>query len=157
MEKYRISSKTLAVLPISKTRTKVYEREDIIIVDQNVQKIIEENCYYYGSSYDLRKKYTEKLIGVTHKSPIVIEDSSNIIFFPTCSPRLKTCGWISLNNLAENKRIGDCSQIKFLNNVSINLDVSNNVIDHQILRSARLESISRKRQLELTKILSKTI
>ena len=32
MEKYRISSKTLAVLPISKNRTKVYENDDIIIL-----------------------------------------------------------------------------------------------------------------------------
>ena len=157
MEKYRISSKTLAVLPISKNRTKVYENDDIIIVDQNVQKIIEENCSYYGSSYNLRKEYTEKLIGVTHKSPIIIEDASNIIFFPTSSPRLRECGWISLNNLESNKQVGDFSQITFFNNLKVNLNVSNRIINNQILRSTRLESIARKRQLELTKNLSKNL
>lgn len=83
---YTINKKTLAIVPISEKSSKIYEKDNIIIVPKSSQKLIEENCMYYGSSYNGRKKGTVDLIGVTHKSPIVIEETHGLIFFPTCSP-----------------------------------------------------------------------
>ena len=146
---YKINNKTLAIIPINKEKTKIYENNNVIVVRINSQEIIKENCEYYGSSYEGRKKGTTELIGITHKSPIIIEDTSNIIFFPTSSPRLKTCSWISLNNLENYEKYDDSSILTFQNELKIQVPVSNKIIDHQVLRATRLESVSRHRKKEI--------
>lgn len=149
MVNYKINTKTLAIIPISNTKTKIYESDDVLIVDKNAKRIISENCEYYGSSYEGRKKGTVDLIGVTHKSPILVEDSNNIIFFPTCSPRLKECSWISLNNLDTYNKLENESVIKFNNDLTIKIPVSSKIINNQVLRATRLESVLNKRRAEL--------
>lgn len=146
MNNYKINKCTLAIIPIAKNKSKIYEKSNVIIVRKNTEQIIRENCEYYGSSYEGRKKGTTDLIGVTHKTPIIIEDTNNIIFFPTSSPRLKNCSWISLNNLESYEEYDDQSILKFENELKIQLPVSNKIIDNQVLRATRLESVSRKRK-----------
>ncbi|MCI8498576.1 MAG: hypothetical protein HFG33_04170 [Bacilli bacterium] len=146
MENYTISSKTLAIMPINKKRSKVYENENAFVVEKNARKIIAENCEYYGSSYEGRKKGTMELIGITHKAPILIEDSENLIFFPTSSPRLNDCGWVSLNNLDSYTPYDDESIIRFHNNLTLQVHASNKIINNQVLRATRLESIIYKRK-----------
>lgn len=151
METYQINSKTLAIMPLGKKTSKVYENENIIIVDKSANRIIAENCEYNGCSYAGRKKGTMELIGVTHKAPILIQEEKNLIFFPTCSPRIKDCAWISLNNIESYKPYDDESLITFNNNFVLKVNVSNQIIDHQVLRSTRLESVLHKRRNELKK------
>ena len=151
MNSYRINKSTLAVIPIENNKTKIYEIDDVIIIDRNSKKIIEDNCEYYGSSYEGRRKGTTELIGVTHKSPIMIEESNNLVFFPTCSPRLKECAWISLNNVDNYSKYDNNSIIRFCNNLTLELKVSNKIINNQILKATRLESVLRKRKEELKK------
>lgn len=146
---YTINKKTLAIVPISERSSKVYERDDIIIISKNSQKLIEENCEYYGSSYSGRKKGTVDLIGVTHKSPIIIEETNGIIFFPTSSPRLKTCSWLSLNNIDNFQKNENNTIITFDNDLKIKLPVSNKIINNQILRATRLESVMYRRKKNL--------
>ena len=43
-EQYRINKDTLAMIPIDKVTTKIYETNDVIIIKRNIQKLIEENC-----------------------------------------------------------------------------------------------------------------
>lgn len=133
-------------MPINKRKSKVYEKNDAFIVAQNARKIISENCEYYGSSYEGRKKGTMELIGITHKAPILIEDSETLIFFPTSSPRLNDCGWISLNNLDSYTPYDDESIIIFQNNLTLQVHASNKIIDNQVLRATRLESVINKRK-----------
>ena len=59
-------------------------------------KIIENSCRYFGSSYNGRHIGTKNLTGINYKSPIIIEETKNIIFFPTTSPKQSDCSWISL-------------------------------------------------------------
>lgn len=151
MNSYRINNKTLAVIPIENNKTKIYEIDDVIVVNRNSKKIIEDNCEYYGSSYEGRRKGTAELIGITHKSPIMIEESNNLVFFPTCSPRIKECAWISLNNIDNYSRYDNNSIIRFCNNLTLELKVSNKIINNQILKATRLESVLRKRKDELNK------
>lgn len=151
MKDYIISSSTLAIIPINETKSKIYEKDNVIVVDKNAFKIVEENCEYYGSSYQGRKKGTEKLIGVTHKSPILIESKNNLIFFPTSSPRLKSCGWISLSNIEDFKAYDDQSLITFQNNLTMEIGVSIKSFNNQVLRATRLESVIRKRQEKIEK------
>lgn len=147
MENYQINSKTLAIMPIGRKHSKIYENENVIIVDKPVSRIISENCEYNGSSYAGRKKGTMELIGVTHKAPIVVQEDKKLIFFPTCSPRMNDCGWISLNNIEsyvpyENGE----SLITFSNNFMLQVNVSNKIINNQVLRATRLEAVIEKRK-----------
>lgn len=151
MNSYRINNKTLAVIPIENNKTKIYEIDDVIVVNRNSKKIIEDNCEYYGSSYEGRRKGTAELIGITHKSPIMIEESNNLVFFPTCSPRIKECAWISLNNIDNYSKYDNNSIIRFCNNLTLELKVSNKIINNQVLKATRLESVLRKRKDELNK------
>lgn len=147
LEKYLISPKTLAIVPIDRNKSKVYEKDSVFIIDKPTQKIIEENCRYYGSSYDGRRQGTANLIGITHKPPILIEDEDNLIFFPTCSPRVKECGWIALNNVEDYGSYDKNSIIKFNNNLRLQIPISGKVLNNQVLRSTRLESVIRKRKM----------
>lgn len=145
-DKYTINADTLAIIPINKKKTRVYENDTVLTINRNANKIIADNCEYFGSSYAGRKKGTLELIGVTHKAPIIIEDSNSLIFFPTSSPRLNDCGWISLNNLDSYKGYADDSILSFQNNLKLQVNVSNRIIDNQVLRATRLEAIIRKRK-----------
>ena len=147
MKEYEINEDTLALISLD-DKTKVFENDKTFTIEKEAFKIMEESCEYFGSSFDGRKKGTEKLIGVSYKAPIIVEESRNIIFFPTTSPRLKSCNWISLNNLeryyTKNKRI----VLEFKNRQKIMLDMSYGIIDNQILRATRLEAVLRNRKSE---------
>ena len=149
MNEYTINKDTLAIIPINDSKSKIYEKGNVIVVKKPVQSIIEENCEFYGSSYSGRKKGTVELIGVTHKSPIVIEDSNNMIFFPTCSPRLAKCSWISLNNIDEYFPYHSDSVIRFESDLTLQIPVSGKIINNQILRATRLESVLHRRKSNL--------
>ncbi len=146
MESYQINSKTLAIMPINKRKSKIYENENVIIVDKPANKIISENCEYYGSSYSGRKRGTMQMIGVTHKAPILIQEEESIVFFPTSSPRLNDCAWISVNNLENYNAYENESLITFNNNMIIRVNASKRIIENQVLRSTRLQAVSGKRK-----------
>ena len=146
MKNYEINSETIALIPITSTKTKVYELENEFVVDKSGLKIMEESCEFFGSSLEGRQKGTKRLIGITHKSPVIVEESRNIIFFPTNSPRLEKCCWISLNNLENISKLPNNSLLIFKNSRELYLDISFNILDNQILRATRLESVSRKRR-----------
>lgn len=109
---------------------------------------MEDSCEYFGSSLSGRQKGTENLIGVSYKAPIIIEESKNIIFFPTTSPRLKNCNWISLNNLERYYTKNNKIVLEFKNKQKIMLNLSYGIIDNQILRASRLESVLRGRKVQ---------
>ncbi|MDD4036670.1 MAG: competence protein ComK, partial [Bacilli bacterium] len=102
---------------------------------------------YFGSSFVGRLKGTKNLTGVTHKSPIIIEETNEIIFFPTSSPRLYECCWISLNNISDYQKDSNNSTILFDTGYQLSLDMSYGSLDNQILRATRLESVLRKRKI----------
>ena len=143
---YEISKSTLAIIPIDSFSSQVIEEDDNFIISKNSTKIIDDSCKFFGSSLDGRHEGTKNLIGVNYKSPIIIEETNEIIFFPTNSPRLTECTWISLNNLEDYKKEDGKTKISFKNGKTISVDVSYNSLDNQVLRSTRLESILRKRK-----------
>ena len=99
LDEYEINSSTLAIIPINDNSSKVYEEETEYVVNKNVHKIIDFNCKFYGSSYAGRCEGTKYLLGIKSKYPIIIEESRNLIFFPTSSTRKLDNAWISLNKI----------------------------------------------------------
>lgn len=146
MTSYEISEETLAIVPIDNYRSKVVEKDTTFIINKTPMEIINNSCQFFGSSYFGRHTGTKNLIGVSHKSPIIIEESKEIIFFPTNSPRLYDCCWVSLKNINQHKKINNSSLVVFNTGYLLELNISYGSLDNQILRATRLESVLRSRK-----------
>lgn len=146
MNSYEINSETQAIIPIGDDKSKIIESSRTLIVNQSPMKIIDSSCKYFGSSYQGRFIGTKNLIGVSHKAPIIIEETKEIIFFPTNSPRLDNCAWLSLKHLQNYKKSNNNSVITFNSGYLLNLDISYGSLDNQVLRATRLESVLRLRK-----------
>lgn len=148
MRDYEISKDTLAIIPVGDKKSKVYSKSGNFIVEESPNKIMDESCKYYGSSFNGRQKGTTNLTGISYKAPIIISEESSLIFFPTSSPRLKKCCWVSLNNIDSyyyDFEKNTCIVI-FDNHQKVEFDMSYCVLNNQILKSHRLESIINKRK-----------
>lgn len=144
---YEINSSTLAIIPIDEKTSKIYEEEEEYIVNQSSNSIIKNNCEYYGSSYEGRCIGTKCLIGVKTKYPIIIEESRNIIFFPTSSARTGQSSWIALNKIKSINKTNKKSNIKFSNDEKIDLDISFYSLENQVCRATMLKSKLYERKL----------
>ena len=96
---YEINYDTQIIIPIGRKSSKIIESEDEYFIKNDTMSILEHSCEYFGSSFEGRKEGTKKLLGITHKSPIIIEESRKIIFFPTSSPDNDNCIWINLEKI----------------------------------------------------------
>lgn len=142
---YEINEGTLAILP-SENQSKILEDRSEYIINSTPFEIMDYSCKYFGSSYEGRKEGTKAVLDINYKVPIIVENSRNIIFFPTNSPTAEDCCWISLKNI---KRIEESdynsTTIIFNNGISILIPVSKRTIENQILRASRLDLIMRDR------------
>lgn len=147
MKNYEINKNTLAIIPIEDKKSRIIEKNNEYIISKNSFQIVEHSCKYFGSSYDGRHKGTKELTGITHKSPIIIEESSKLIFFPTTSPLRDDCVWISLNNILNYfpGNNGNTSFIEFKSGEKIELDMSIGSLTNQILRATRLQVVLSER------------
>lgn len=144
---YEINKDTLAIVPIDEKKSKVIEKEQEFIVNRKVMDIIDDSCRYFGSSYSGRFEGTKKIIGVNYKSPIIIEESCGIIFFPTASPKFPSCCWICLNNIDDYQRCEEGTNVNFTSGQTLTLDISHSSFENQMIRSLRLAKIIKKRKI----------
>lgn len=142
---YEINEGTLAILP-SENSSKVLEDKKEYVINSTPFEIMDYSCKYFGSSYEGRKEGTKSILNVSYKVPIIVENSKNIIFFPTNSPTDKDCCWISLRNIKKIEESDyNSTTIVFNNDISILIPVSKRTIENQILRASRLNLIMRDR------------
>ena len=146
LKEYEINSNTLIIIPISKKVSKVIEVQEEFLIEKNSTEIIDDSCKFFGSSYNGRFEGTKKLIGVNYKSPIIVEESREIIFFPTSSPRFDNCYWVCLNKIDKFQKTIHDSKIVFKNGLEVDIPVSYSSLENQILRSTLLESKLRDRK-----------
>ena len=86
------------------------------------------------------------------KVPILIEDSKNIIFFPISNCVHKNSIWISYQNLVKYTKLDELSTVLyFQNNKQLVVDVKYNLIDNQVIRCAKLDTMLNKRRNFLKK------
>lgn len=139
---YEVNYDTQVILPIEGTKSKVIESDNEYVVNQTVQEVLEHSCEYFGSSYEGRKEGTRKMLGITHKSPIIIEESQKMIFFPTTSPERMDCIWINLEKIERYYKVDNKkSAIIFKNGDKLEFDVSFGSLSNQILRATRLKFV----------------
>lgn len=145
---YEINKKTLAILPLTENKCRVIEDENEYYIPNNTFQVIEHSCEYFGSSYLGRFKGANTLTGINYKTPILVEESNELIFFPTHSPRKKECMWISLNLIKGYypNNIPNSTIIEFKTNDKLEVNVSYNVINNQILKATRLKMLIQERK-----------
>lgn len=145
--KYEVSNGTLAIVPNEEFNSVIYEDDDRYIIEQTPFKIMEESCKYFGSTYEGRKDSAKEILGAEYKVPIVVEDSSNLVVFPTTSPQSSDCVWISLKRVKTFEKIDSCNtKIIFDNNKELIVPCSYRSIENQVSRASRLDFILRKRK-----------
>ena len=143
---YEITFDTQVILPMDSKSSKIIENNESYVVNVTPMQILEHSCEYFGSSFDGRREGTKNLLGITHKSPIIVEESRKIIFFPTTSPDRNDCIWINLEKISRYyKSSQKKSIIEFKNGDIIEFDVSIGSLTNQILRASRLKYILEER------------
>ena len=147
MKDYEINDETLAIIPDDIWNSIVVEDNCDYEVSRKPIDIVDYSCKYFGSSYDGRKVGSKDVLNSSYKLPIVVEDTRNLVFFPTTSPLDEDCSWISLKNIKEYRRIDDLNtEVEFKNGKIITVGISYNSFNNQVLRASRLESILRNRR-----------
>lgn len=142
--KYEISKGTLAVVPNEVDSSLIYEDEERYIINEKPFSIMDDSCKYFGSTYEGRKNGAREILGAEYKVPIVIEDSNNLIVFPTTSPSSEECCWIALKRVKNIEKVdGNNTKIIFDNNIELIVPSSYRSIENQLSRASRLDIILR--------------
>ena len=150
MKNYEINDETYAVIGKNGGRCEIIESESNYDVDKDAYSVMDESCEYYGSSYKGRLKAAKSILNCSYKLPILIEESSGLVFFPIKSSLLKDCSWINLDTIKKVENCGTKSKITFENGKSEIVDISKLSLNNQIYRSTKLSSTIKKR-IELKK------
>ena len=145
MKNYEINDDTYAVVGKNSYSSKVIEKDIDYDVEKDAYSVMDESCEYYGSSYKGRLKASKSILNCSYKLPILVEESTYMIFFPIKSSLEEDCIWINLNKIKRVEKNNEKTDIIFENNKKITVDSSKMSIDNQIFRSSRLENLLRKR------------
>ena len=147
---YEIDLSTLMLIGIDDNHTRIITLDNEFIIDEACKKIIDNSCKFFGSSLIDRVKATNRLVKMASKTPIIVEESRNIIFFPLKSTREKNNIWISFNQLDIYVKDGENTVFKFKNGKTITIKFSYYIVDNQVTRSLILdyEVNNRRKSLE---------
>lgn len=147
MDGYEINVETLLIVPFGRGKSKVYEFDREYIVDMLPLDIIKNSCFFFGCSYEGRKEAIKNILGIEMKVPILVEETKNIIFFPVSNCINKNSIWVSFQNLLKYSKLDEFSTVLyFRNNKSIVIDARYNLIDNQVIRCVKLDSLVVKRR-----------
>lgn len=147
MKDYEINEETVAVIPIDYYTTKIIEQDKEYIVNKKAYEIMDDSCKYYGSTYKGRLNASKKILDCSYKLPILIEESSGIVFFPTRSSLEEDCCWLNFNCIKDIIKKQNSSLITFKNNKTILLNISKLSLENQILRATKLTYIIYQRKI----------
>lgn len=147
---YEINLATNVIISFNNSISKVFENDSELLVRSFSFDIVKNSCLFFGSSYEGRAYYTSSMLGYKMKLPIIVEESSPIIFFPTCSPKKNNCIWISYKNLLKYcKKNKNTTTLYFKDNNIVDVNVNYNIIDNQIIRCIKLDGIWKLRKKEI--------
>ncbi|MGE8205159.1 competence protein ComK [Heyndrickxia sp. NPDC080065] len=142
IEEYEISPYTMAILPItygSKLYSEIWELENRFISPFKPLDIVKKSCEYFGSSYEGRRNGTRRLIGVTHKAPIMLDSYTSSFLIPTTSPMNPDCIWLLLNHVHHHEKSSSNNTLVTLrNNQTLEIPISLSSFTNQLQRAAQL-------------------
>lgn len=137
-----ITPLTLAILPKQDengaTYSHVLEEKREYAIHETPKKVIDEACKYFGSSLKGRIAGARQVSNIRYKTPVVVDPSLEMYFFPTASPRNKNCAWIAHSHIATIQSVKfNQTKITFKNGKQIIVDVSYGSMMNQIQRTAQ--------------------
>ena len=145
IDSYEINKDTCAILNINNEVSKIVEKKQEYLLPKKSFEVMEDSCSYYGSSYEGRVKGTKMMLGGNYKLPIIIEETNDIIFFPTNGQNNENCSWISLNHVKNFENHNGYTKVTFIGGKSIILKISPSSFEMQLLRATRLQNLINKR------------
>ena len=146
MKKYEINNDTLAVVGVNENTSKVLEKNKKYLINDKSYNVMEDACNYFGSSYKGRVEGTKKMIGVNYKVPIIIEESSDLIFFPLDNIENEKCIWISLKWFDKVVNTNGKTYILFRNGTKILINNSKYSVENQVYRATKLNYLLNSRK-----------
>lgn len=138
-DNYEISDKTLAVVGLRNGKCRVIEYNLDRLYNDSAYSIMEYGCNYFGSSYNGRVEGTKKIMGYSYKVPIIVEESNDLIFFPTTSPNLSNCIWFNLEAVIDIQEKFSVCIVTLVNKKRVVVQISKTSLENQILRATRLK------------------
>lgn len=147
LDSYEINDETIIIEPYDIGKSKVYEYEDEFIVNMIPLTIVKNSCLFFGATYEGRKEASKDILGIDMKAPIIVEETRNIIFFPVNGCLSKNSLWISYQNLLKYSKVdSNTSLLYFKGSKSKKVNVKYNLIDNQIIRCIKLDTLLLKRR-----------
>ncbi len=140
---YRITTKTLAILPVQdlQYQSKIIEQEEEYDHSSSPFDIIKENCLHYGSSYEGRKSSIQYHLDFKQKTPIPIHPARNIYAFPTHSAKSFECAWLFFLGVSDIKIGQEKTLLQFTNGKYIYLSISSYIIQKQYDRTGMCKAV----------------
>lgn len=143
---YEISEGTYAICPNEKSGSIILEDDGVYEIQESPSSVIDYGCHFFGSTYQGRREGAINILNTRYKVPIVVEDSQNIIFFPTANKDEKDCCWIAINKIRNFHPVGKRTKVEFIDGKTFTFDISFHSFQNQVLRASRLDSILRSRK-----------
>ncbi len=143
---YEINKNTCAIIATENNKAKVIETENTIVLETKTLDIMKRSCEYYGSTLEGRVKGSKSQLGMRYKLPVIVEESKEIIFFPTTSLSQKDCSWINLKAIKsyEKKEFG--VSVTFEGNYEQIIPISYDSFENQVFRATKLLLILQHRK-----------
>lgn len=146
MENYEVNEDTAAVMGVNKNATRVIETENEYFINDSAYEVMDYSCRYFGSSYTGRVDGSKKILGANYKVPVIVEESSDLIFFSIASPEDKHCVWLSLKWIKDVYEKNGTTYVEFKNGKRIICKCSVASIKNQIMRASRLNTLLNERK-----------
>ena len=146
MENYEVNEDTAAVMGVNKNATRIIETENEYFINDSAYEVMDYSCRYFGSSYTGRVDGSKKILGANYKLPVIVEESSDLIFFPIASPEDKQCVWLSLKWIKDVYEKNGNTYVEFKNGKRITCKCSVSSIKNQIMRASRLNTLLNERK-----------
>ena len=143
---FKISNNTL-FMEFDGSNTLVMEADADYVFDGDViNTILDESCIYYGSSLNGRMNGARSILGSVYKTPVMVEETNNLIFFPTTAIENEKNVWIGSNNILNYEKKGKNTVVEWKNNKKTEFNMPILSIETQLLRVNKLITITKQRK-----------
>lgn len=150
MKKYIINEDTIALIKKNNS-TLIIEDKRKLLITKKLLTILDESCKFYGSNYKGRITAISELINSKYKTPILINEISSLIFFPTGSLRNENVMYFNYKKIIKYDEFYGIIRIYLSNNIMLTSKISKYSLNEQLLKCLLINNIlySRKNRENL--------
>lgn len=135
---YIINNETLFLYYNGINTIAVEENSEYEFIGNVLNKVLDNSCMYYGSSYKGRIKGSKNLLSGKYKLPIIISEKNNIIFFPLKGEKKDEVIWLNFNKIKSFNKDDNFVLVTFLNGYEQKFMTSFTIFNNQMFKCSRL-------------------